>query len=109
MARAKKARKVGILTGGGDCPGLNPVIRAVAKSLMHEHGFGVVGIEDGFLGMIEGRARELHGPDVSGILAVGGTILGTSNAADPFRFPVNGRGGEVEHQDVSAKALKNCK
>jgi phosphofructokinase-like protein len=107
--RSKRARRVGLLTGGGDCPGLNAVIRAVAKSLLFEHGFEVVGIEDGFLGMIEGRGRDLHSNDVSGILQVGGTILGTSNAADPFRFPVKGRGGSVEHRDVSVQSIRNCR
>ncbi len=109
MAPRKKERKVGLLTGGGDCPGLNAVIRAVAKSLLIEHGFRVIGFEDGFLGMITGRARELHSNDVSGILAVGGTILGTSNAADPFRYPVKSRGGAVEHVDASARSIKNCR
>ncbi len=107
--KPKRGRKVGLLTGGGDCPGLNAVIRAVAKSLIYEHDIGVVGIEDGFQGLIEGAARELRSNDVSGILQVGGTILGTSNAADPFRYPVKARSGEVTLRDVSAQALKNAK
>ncbi len=78
--------RIGILTGGGDCPGLNAVIRAVSKSLMHQAGAEVIGIEDGFLGLIERRVRPLGWNDVSGILALGGTILGTSNTANPFKW-----------------------
>src|SRR3989338_4317605 len=81
------AKLIGILTAGGDCPGLNAVIRSVSKSAF---GFGweVVGFEDGFAGLVENRFRILENPDVSGILTQGGTILGTSNIANPFRYPV---------------------
>ena len=89
--------RVGILTGGGDCPGLNAVIRAVAKSLMVECDAEIVGFEDGFLGMIERRSRPLSYMDVSGILAQGGTILGTHNRANPTKY--FGAGGA----DVSDK------
>ncbi len=78
--------KVGILTGGGDCPGLNAVIRAVAKSLMVDCGAEIVGFEEGFLGLIERRSMPLSYRDVSGILAEGGTILGTHNKANPTSF-----------------------
>jgi 6-phosphofructokinase 1 len=78
--------RVGILTGGGDCPGLNAVIRAVTKSLITRCRADVIGFEDGFLGLIERRSRPLHFADVSGILTAGGTILGTSNKANPFNF-----------------------
>lgn len=78
--------RVGLLTGGGDCPGLNAVIRAVTKSLLLRCGADVVGFEDGFLGLIEGRYRTLDYKSVSGILTDGGTILGTSNKANPFRY-----------------------
>ena len=78
--------KIGILTGGGDCPGLNAVIRAVAKSLMLQCEAEVFGFEEGFLGLIERRGRWLSYQDVSGILARGGTILGTHNRANPLRF-----------------------
>lgn len=76
--------RIGVLTGGGDCPGLNAVIRAVTKSLIRQCGAEVVGIEDGFQGLVEGRARSLDWRAVSGILATGGTILGTSNRANPL-------------------------
>ena len=78
--------RVGILTGGGDCPGLNAVIRAVAKSLMVECDAEIVGFKDGFLGMIERRSKPLTYMDVSGILAQGGTILGTHNRVNPTNF-----------------------
>lgn len=83
--------RVGVLTGGGDCPGLNAVIRAVAKSLIH-HGnhlghCDVLGIEDGFEGLMGAapRVRPLGWGEVSGILHMGGTILGTSNSANPLK------------------------
>jgi phosphofructokinase-like protein len=78
--------RVGVLTGGGDCPGLNAVIRAVTKSLITRCRADVIGFEDGFLGLIERRLRPLRFEDVSGILTSGGTILGTSNKANPFNF-----------------------
>ena len=76
--------RVGLLTGGGDCPGLNAVIRAVTKSLINLCNAEVVGIEDGFAGLMENRTRLLDWRSVSGILAFGGTILGTSNRANPL-------------------------
>lgn len=75
---------IGILTGGGDCPGLNAVIRSVTKKLIREGRARVLGIEDGFEGLIHRRVRELSFDDVSGILSRGGTILGTSNRGDPL-------------------------
>ncbi|MBA2664008.1 MAG: ATP-dependent 6-phosphofructokinase [Bradymonadaceae bacterium] len=82
--------RIGVLTGGGDCPGLNAVIRAVAKSLMVQCGAEVIGFEEGFLGLIERRYRKLDYRDVSGILAQGGTILGTHNRANPFNYYLEG-------------------
>ncbi|WP_028601310.1 6-phosphofructokinase [Ottowia thiooxydans] len=76
--------RIGVLTGGGDCPGLNAVIRAVTKSLLGCCQAEVIGIEDGFAGLLEGRTRPLDWDAVSGILFSGGTILGTSNRADPL-------------------------
>ncbi|WP_313298089.1 6-phosphofructokinase [Diaphorobacter sp.] len=79
--------RVGVLTGGGDCPGLNAVIRAVTKSLIHHGQCEVIGIEDGFAGLMheQPRVRPLTWRDVSGILHTGGTLLGTSNSANPLR------------------------
>jgi 6-phosphofructokinase 1 len=81
-----RSLRVGLLTGGGDCPGLNAVIRAVTKRLILHERAEVIGFEDGFLGLIERRARPLHYRDASGILTRGGTILGTDNRANPFDF-----------------------
>ena len=72
-------KRIGIVTGGGDCPGLNAAIRAVVKYAHNERGWDVVGIEHAFQGMYEGRFIELDGSSVTGLLARGGTILGSSN------------------------------
>jgi len=81
--------RIGMLTGGGDCPGLNAVIRAVTKSLIRQCHAEVVGIVDGFAGLCGEvtRSRVLSWDDVSGILMQGGTILGTSNKANPLSAP----------------------
>ncbi|MDD5064575.1 MAG: 6-phosphofructokinase [Phycisphaerae bacterium] len=104
----KKKRSIAILTGGGDCPGTNAVIRAVAKKAIIELGIEVIGIEDGFEGLINRRWRKLHYEDVSGILTIGGTILGTSNKADPYRFAV-GKGKKTQFRDVSKTVIANLK
>jgi len=70
--------RIGILTGGGDCPGLNAAIRAVVKRGTSEHGCSIVGFRNGWQGVIDGDARPLTRDDVSGILVVGGTMLGTA-------------------------------
>ncbi len=79
-------KKFGILTSGGDAPGLNAAIRGVARTAIDEYGMRVIGIEDGFRGLINGRCHELNSKDFSGILTVGGTILGTSREK-PFKKP----------------------
>ena len=80
--------RIGVLTGGGDAPGLNAVIRAVVKSACNA-GIEVLGIEDSFDGLIEpGRTRVARPKDVTGILRLGGTILGTTNRGNPFAYPV---------------------
>ncbi len=85
-------KRIGIPTGGGDCPGLNAVIRSIAKPAMSYFSAKVIGILDGFEGLLEGHMRELTKLDVSGIVNLGGTILGTSNKGDPFRYPIEGQG-----------------
>jgi ATP-dependent phosphofructokinase / diphosphate-dependent phosphofructokinase len=99
---------IAVLTGGGDCPGLNAVIRAVTKTAIHKYGLEVWGIEDGYLGLIEDKMHKLSFMDVSSILTVGGTILGTSNIANPFRFPVQEK-GETVYKDVSDQCVENLK
>jgi len=105
---ARKLKRIAILTGGGDCPGINAVIRAVAKKAIVEHDATVIGIEDGYEGLVKGRHRRLHYDDVSGILTLGGTILGTSNTANPYRYPVRTRRG-LQFRDMSAVALDNAR
>src|SRR4051794_18928299 len=104
---ANNIRRIGVLTGGGDCPGLNAVIRAVTKSALNGYKLEVMGIEDGFLGLIQNRMRKLVWNDVSNILTLGGTILGTSNAANPKRYAVK-RGGKTEFIDVSDRVVEHA-
>jgi ATP-dependent phosphofructokinase / diphosphate-dependent phosphofructokinase len=78
--------RIGILTGGGDSPGLNAVIRSVTKCLILHHNAEVIGFLDGFEGLIERKMRPLNFTDVSGILTLGGTILGASNKGNPFNY-----------------------
>ncbi len=94
-------KTVGILTGGGDCPGLNAVIRGVVKAAVQNRGWRVLGIEDGFDGLVgTPRYRELTLDSVRGILPRGGTILGTSNRGNPFRYPVE-ENGQTVFRDIS--------
>src|SRR5438105_10042114 len=82
-----KVKRLGVLTGGGDAPGLNAVIRAVVKTAANA-GIECIGLEDSFDGLIEpGHSRVLTPKDVTGILRFGGTILGTTNRGDPFAYP----------------------
>ncbi len=102
----KRSKRVGILTGGGDCPGLNAVISAIVKTAEHDYDWEVVGFLDGYEGVVENRYMNLGLKDVSGIMAQGGTILGTSNRANPFRFPVL-QDEEYVYLDRSSQALRN--
>jgi 6-phosphofructokinase 1 len=101
-------RRVGIMTGGGDCPGLNAVIRAVAKTLISEAGAEIIGIKDGFHGLVTGNSKKLDYMDVSGILTRGGTILGSSNKDNPFDFYLQ-QGDSVVRKDCSDMAMANYK
>jgi 6-phosphofructokinase 1 len=85
-----KTRCVGILTAGGDSPGLNAVVRAITKVAMNEYGMRVLGIQDGFRGLVENRMVALDDLTVSGVLTRGGTILGTSRDK-PHSMPIGGR------------------
>lgn len=107
MSSNSPIRRIGVLTGGGDCPGLNAVIRGVTKPAQ-DYGMTVYGIRDGFEGFVEGKADELRNEDVSGILMQGGTILGSSNKGDPFHYPVE-KNGKIEIEDKSANVFRNCK
>lgn len=85
-----KTRCIGILTSGGDCPGLNAAIRAIAKMAMGQYGMKVIGIQDGFRGLVENRTILLDDSAVSGILTRGGTLLGTSRDK-PHQMPMGGK------------------
>src|SRR5919198_1875081 len=93
-------QRIGVLTGGGDAPGLNAVIRAVVKAAVNCR-CDVIGLEDSFDGLIEpNRWRKLTPKDVTGILRIGGTILGTTNRGNPFAYPIDTTSGT---RDYSAR------
>ena len=108
MSTDAPIRRIGILTGGGDCPGLNSVIRAVAKTAIYQYGLEVWGIQDGFLGLIRNRMHRLGPDDVSNILTQGGTILGTSNRANPAHFAVaTDDQGKPVFKDVTNRVVEH--
>jgi 6-phosphofructokinase 1 len=91
--------RIGVLTGGGDAPGLNAVIRAVVKAAFNS-GISCVGLEDSFDGLIEpDRSRDLTPREVTGILRLGGTILGTRNSGNPFLSEVTTSDGTRYYAD----------
>jgi ATP-dependent phosphofructokinase / diphosphate-dependent phosphofructokinase len=100
---------IGICTGGGDAPGLNAVIRAVVKAAILKHKWKVIGISDGFDGLIwPERSHELTLKDVSGILPRGGTILGTTNRGNPFQYKTIENGQEIT-RDISDEVIANSR
>jgi len=100
-------RCIAISTGGGDAPGLNAVIRAAVKCAILKYKWKVIGIQDGFDGLIwPEKSRELTLKDVSGILPRGGTILGTTNRGNPFRYKTIENGHEVV-KDISSDIIEN--
>ncbi|MHC4065460.1 MAG: 6-phosphofructokinase [Planctomycetota bacterium] len=110
MHSSAPPKRIGVMSGGGDCPGLNAVIRAVTKTAISDHGLEVFGIEDGFLGLIENRIRPLSFDDVSNILTLGGTILGSSNKADPANFCVGtDETGKPICRDVSDRVVHHVR
>jgi len=100
-------KRIGIVTGGGDCPGLNAVIRGVVKVGIGKYGWEMVGILDGFEGLLENRTIPLNSQAIRGLLTQGGTILGTTNRCDPFDCPVILPDGRVERRNYSQKAVQN--
>jgi len=101
---ASSIKRIGILTGGGDCPGLNAVIRAVVLDAASS-GIEVVGIRDGFLGLIEDRMEVIRPETVGGIVTLGGTILGTSNKANPQKFAT---GKDAAGAPVMCNVMDRC-
>jgi 6-phosphofructokinase 1 len=106
---ANDIRTIGISTGGGDCPGLNGVIRGVVRSAVTEFGWRVIGITNGFDGLIwPERSMELDIQAVSGILPRGGTIIGTTNRGNPFCYECEERGEKLT-RDYSKQCMDNMK
>ncbi|MGI9108388.1 MAG: 6-phosphofructokinase [Pyrinomonadaceae bacterium] len=102
-------RTIGLVTGGGDAPGLNAVIRAVVKTAVTEYDLRVIGIEDSFEGLLgETRTRQLSPADVRGLLPTGGTILGTRNRGN-FVVRDGEAEGDSKPEEVYAEALDNLK
>lgn len=108
MAKKAAVKNMGILTAGGDCPGLNAVLRGVVKTAIFEYGMRVRGFKDGYAGLVNDQSVRLDSGDVSGILTLGGTILGSCNKTNPFRHPVK-RKGKTVYIDVSKKVLQTMK
>ncbi len=102
---SSKAR-IGIFTGGGDCPGLNAVIRSVVKKAIRDYDMSVIGFKDGYEGIILNKYMNMDTDSVVGILTLGGTILGTSNRADPFNFPIPQKDDYV-YLDRSSEVIEN--
>ena len=102
---AEKKRRFAVLTGGGDCPGLNAVVRAIIKTFL-QNDCEVFGIYNGFNGLINGNLKLMNFADVSGILPRGGTILGTTNRDNPFKFAVE-ENGEIVYYDMRDKVVEN--
>jgi len=104
----QRAKRIAVLTGGGDCPGINAVIRAVAKKAMLGYNLEIIGIEDGYEGLIHNRHRKLTYDEVSGILTLGGTILGASKSSNPYEYGVQ-TGDRIIFKDLSRQTLANAK
>src|SRR5262249_2648604 len=102
--REELRMKVGILTGGGDCPGLNAVLRAFVLRGVERHGFEVVGLLDGWKGLVSGRPRTLTPSDVRDLVSVGGTILGTSRT-NPYKKPEDLENARAQWQKLGLDAL----
>jgi len=99
-------RKIGIITGGGDCSGLNAVINGITKTAVLKYGVEVVGYTRGFKGLYENDYINLDLDKVSGIMHEGGTILKSSNKDNLFNYRVINKNGKEEYKDVSDEAIK---
>lgn len=102
---ADKKRRFAVLTGGGDCPGLNAVISAVVKTFL-QNGCEIYGVPNGFNGLVNGHLIPMDYSSVSGILPRGGTILGTTNRDNPFKFAVE-EDGELVYHDMRDRVVEN--
>jgi 6-phosphofructokinase 1 len=105
----KEIKKIALLTGGGDCSGLNAVIRAVVKSAILKYKYEVIGFKGGYHGLYIDDYMKMDLNSVSGIFHQGGTILKMSNKDNLFNYPVENEKGEIEYKDVSDQAVENLK
>ncbi|MFW5981412.1 MAG: 6-phosphofructokinase, partial [bacterium] len=105
---SKEIKKIGILTGGGDCPGLNAVIRAITKTAILKYGIEVEGFVNGYKGLFNGETRKLDLESVEEILPKGGTNIHTSNKTNLFRMPFE-EDGEIIYNDLSDVGVENIK
>ncbi|MFO7914195.1 MAG: ATP-dependent 6-phosphofructokinase [Candidatus Krumholzibacteriales bacterium] len=104
----KEVKRIGILTGGGDCPGLNAAIRGFVRCCNNVYGWKVIGIRDGFDGILSEDFMEISTSDTRGLQVLGGTILGTSNRGNPLKYPVE-EDGIIVTRDVTDQILKNLR
>lgn len=102
-------KKIAILTGGGDCPGLNAVIRAVTRTAILKYGYEVIGYKFGYRGLYNNDFVKLDLDSVSGILHRGGTILHSSNKDNLFDYQVEDENGKIIKKDVSDVGVENLK
>jgi len=108
MTAPSTIKKIAVVTGGGDCPGLNSAIRAVVQTAILEHGISVVGIPNGFKGLLENQFVPLDLSNTTGIFSKGGTVLGSSNVDTPFRVPVV-KDGKKTYEDRSDLCMEHFK
>ena len=105
----KQIKKIGIITGGGDCSGLNAVINGVTKTAINKYGLEVIGYRRGYFGLYHNDFQELDLKAVSGIMHEGGTILKASNKDNLFNYPFKQEDGSFVYKDVSDVAVENMK
>lgn len=105
LRKMKEVRKIAIITGGGDCSGLNPVIRSVVKTAILKYGLEVVGVQHGYHGLYHGDFIQLGLDDVEEIITCGGTILYSSNKDNLFQYPVKDENGEFV-RDENGKLMR---
>src|SRR5690606_25346248 len=101
-------KKIGVLTGGGDCPGLNAVIRALTRTAILKYGVEVIGFVNGYKGLYNGDTMKMDLDTTSGILHKGGTILFSSNKTNLFRMPFV-ENGKTVYKDLSDIGVENIK
>ena len=102
-------KKIGVLTGGGDCSGLNAVLRAVVLTAINKYGCQVVGFKKGYAGLYANDSMELTVDNCKDILDWGGTILKNSNKDNLFNYAYRDENGKIQHKDVSDVAVQNLK